>query len=102
VSARGSILPRKDKTAAQARSSLENSAFQVGVLLAVQRNRWNKRQEDLAAEVGCPQTAISALERGSWPTRPLSERQLKHLFKAVDLEGESHLREFIAWWQTQR
>lgn len=97
---RGPILPRKDKTAAQARAALENTAFQVGVLLAIQRNRWGKRQEDLASEVGCTQSDISALERGAKPPRPLSESQLKRLFRALDLQKEEQLRKFLLWWQT--
>jgi hypothetical protein len=96
---RGPILPRKDRTASEARSALGNSAFQIGVLLAIQRNRWGMRQEDLAAEISCKQGDISALERGARPARPLSDRQLKQLFKALDIVGERQLREFLKWWQ---
>lgn len=59
------ILPGKEKTAGQARWSLLSSAFQVGVLIAIQRNRKGMRQEDLARAIGRKQTEISALERGA-------------------------------------
>jgi ribosome-binding protein aMBF1 (putative translation factor) len=96
---RGPILPRKDKTAAQARAALENTAFQVGVLLAIKRNRWGGRQEDLAAELGCSQTDISAIQRGTPPPKPLTNAQLKQLFKTFDLQKEAQLRRFLLWWQ---
>lgn len=99
MASRGPILPRKDRTASEARSALGNCAFQIGVLLSIQRNRWGLRQEDLAAEIGRKQGDISALERGARPSRPLSEEQLKKLFKILDLTGEKQLREFLAWWQ---
>lgn len=78
---------------------MANAAFQVGVLLAIQRNRWGMRQNDLADQVGCAQTDISALERGARPPKPFSDTQLKKLFKALDLVNEKQLREFLKWWQ---
>jgi ribosome-binding protein aMBF1 (putative translation factor) len=99
---KGPILPRKDRTAAQARSAIENAAYQVGVLIAIQRNRWDLRQEDLADEVGCGQGDISAIERGQPPAKPLSAKQLARLFKALDLGDERELREFLMWWQSRR
>ena len=96
---KGPILPRKDRTASEARSALGNCAFQIGVLLSIQRNRWGLRQEDLAAEIGGKQGDISALERGDRPSKPLTDPQLEKLFKVLDLSGEKQLREFLAWWQ---
>jgi ribosome-binding protein aMBF1 (putative translation factor) len=96
---KGPILPRKDRTASEARSALGNCAFQIGVLLSIQRNRWGLRQEDLAAEVGRNQGDISAIERGARPSKPLTDAQLKKLFKVLDLNSEKQLREFLAWWQ---
>lgn len=96
---KGPILPGRAKTAAQARSSLSNSAFQVGVLIAIQRNRKGMRQEDLAKAIGRKQPDISVLERGGRLTNPLTEKQLKTLFEVLDLKKERRLREFLGWWQ---
>lgn len=96
----GPILPQRAKTARQARSALANTAFQVGVLLSIQRNRLGKRQGDLAAEIRCAQPDISRLERGLPPAKPLSDLQLKRLFKTLELADENQLRGFLKWWQT--
>jgi transcriptional regulator with XRE-family HTH domain len=96
---KGPILPRKDSTAANARAALSNTAYQVGVLLAIQRNRVGLRQEDLADQIGRTQSDISALERGEGPGRPLSEVEVKKLFRILELDGQSELREFLSWWQ---
>jgi len=100
VAPRGPILPRKDITASQARAALANSAFQVGVLLAIQRNRVGMRQEDLGAEIGRTQSEISTLERGGRLAKPLSDGELKTLFKVLNLANQRRLREFLKWWQT--
>jgi ribosome-binding protein aMBF1 (putative translation factor) len=96
---RGPILPRRAQTASQARSALENSAYQVGVLLAIQRNRKRLRQEDLAAEIKRTSSDISTLERGRRLARPLTDAQVKRLFSILDLGDQIQLKEFFKWWQ---
>jgi transcriptional regulator with XRE-family HTH domain len=93
------MLPRRVGTAAQARAALGNAVFQVGVMLAIQRNRWRKTQEELAAEIGCSQTDISAIELGRPPSISFSEAKLKKLFKTLELDKELQLRELLKWWQ---
>jgi ribosome-binding protein aMBF1 (putative translation factor) len=100
VAAKGRpILPSKQKTARQARSTLLSGAFQVGVLIAIQRNRKGMRQEDLAEAIGRKQPDISGLERGARLARPLTDTQLKSLFEVLDLKRETRLREYLGWWQ---
>jgi ribosome-binding protein aMBF1 (putative translation factor) len=96
---KGPILPRKDSTAANARAALSNTAYQVGVLLAIQRNRVGLRQEDLADQIGRTQSDISALERGEGLGRPLTEGEMKKLFRILELSAQGQLREFLSWWQ---
>ncbi len=97
---KGPMLPRKNRTAAQARKSLRNSAFQVGVFLAIERNRCGMRQEDLAAAVGCSQGDISDIEQGYRPPKRPSDAQLKRLFKVLKVSNQVELREFLKWWHT--
>ena len=99
MASRGPNLPQRARTARQAKSALANTAFQVGILLAIQRNRSGKLQGDLAAELRCAQPDISRIERGQPPSKPLSELQLKRLFETLDLAGEDRLRAFLKWWQ---
>lgn len=96
---KGPILPRKDSTAANARAALSNTAYQVGVLLAIQRNRVDLRQEDLGDQIGRTQSDISALERGEGLTRPLSDAEMKKLFHILELSNHGLLRDFLLWWQ---
>jgi len=56
--AEGPRLPRKVTALRRARESLEGVAYQIGVLLAIQRNRRRITQWDLAAELGVEQITI--------------------------------------------
>ena len=62
--AEGPRLPRKATALRRAHETIEVVAYQIGVLLAIQRNRNKLTQEDLAAEVGVDQIDVSRLENG--------------------------------------
>ena len=66
--AEGPYLPRKDTALRRSREALEGVAYQIGVLLAIQRNRYGLTQWDLAGEISLKhqqagQLAISNAEK---------------------------------------
>jgi hypothetical protein len=62
----GSRLPRKGGTSKKTREALESAAFQIGLVLALERNRQGLNQTELANRVGwsADQNHISRIERG--------------------------------------
>lgn len=57
----------------------------VGRILRALRRRRGWRQEDLGAQAGCSQTAISLVERGHLADLPL--RRLRQIFAALEAEA---------------
>lgn len=93
----GPRLPRKATFSRRIRESLEGVAYQIGVLLAVQRNRLDWTQWDLAAELGIEQIDISRIENGE-PTG-VSDQKIDQLFTQLELEADSCHANFIKWWR---
>ncbi len=98
----GPYLPRKDTVIKRSREALEGVAYQIGILLAIQRTRRGLIQWELAGELGVTdqkdgQLAISAAEngKGCWLTDP----QIDHLFELLYLEPKSTHANFVKWWR---
>lgn len=94
-------LPRKDQTNARTRSAITDVAFQVGLVLAIERNRLGLNQSELADQVGggAEQRHISRLERGI--PAGLSAAQVTKLFRVLAMTQFRRQREFLKWWQGQ-
>jgi|GEM_PF-737859 len=94
----GPILPRKDTALARAANSIESLAFQIGVIVSIQRNRIGLKQRDLADEVGCSQIDISNIENGR--STNISDKVFDALFDHLELipRGQAHAN-FLKWWR---
>jgi len=99
---RGSRLPGKEKTNRKTREAIESAAFQIGLIIAIERNRAGLNQTELAEKVGkgATQSNITRIERGR-PAK-LTSTQITKLFKVLGLEQFRLQREFLRWWQTQK
>jgi len=95
---KGPILPRKGTVQANLKNALGGGAFQAGLLVSVERNRWGLRQEDLAAQAGIKQTDVSAIENGSAGIS-ISDAQIKKLLKAIGLPPNSLVGKYLVWWR---
>jgi hypothetical protein len=98
----GPRLPRRETAIRRTREALEGVAYQIGVLLAIQRNRFGLTQWDLAGELELKdqqagQLAISGGENG----KPcyLSDVEIDALFERLDLEPDSMHANFVKWWR---
>jgi hypothetical protein len=98
----GARLPRKSQTNSRTRGAIEDAAFQIGLVLAIERNRQGLNQSELADLVGgsADQMDISRLERGI--PAGLSSTQVTKLFKTLEMTQFRHQREFLKWWQQQK
>ena len=100
--AEGPYLPRRDTALRRSREALEGVAYQIGVLLAIQRNRHGLTQWDLAGELGLKdqqsgQLAISCAENGR--RCDLSDPHIDALFERLDLDAASAHANFVKWWR---
>lgn len=94
---KGPILPRKSTALKRSRGSLESIAFQIGVLVAVERNRQRLTQYELATAIGVDQTDISHVENGG--AADLTDPQFNALFNKLNLSDGTLQREFLKWWR---
>lgn len=94
----GPILPRKGTVQKNLKSALASGAFNAGLLIAVERNRYRLRQEDLAARVGIDQTDISAIENGLSGVS-VSNAQIGKLLQAIGLPRDALVGKYLAWWR---
>jgi transcriptional regulator with XRE-family HTH domain len=92
-------LPRRSTTNRRTREAIENAAFEIRLVIAIQRNRKHWNQSELADEVGGNATHndISRIERGAGVG--LTKRQIDRLFDLLDLGQFEMQREFLKWWQ---
>jgi DNA-binding XRE family transcriptional regulator len=95
--AEGPRLPKKDTALRHSRQALKGVAYQIGALLAIQRNRHDLTQWDLAEELGIDRLAISRAENGE--PCGLTNPQIAALFERLDLDGEAAHANFVKWWQ---
>jgi len=95
--AEGPRLPRKDTALRRSRETLEGAAYQIGVLVAIQRNRWRWTQLDLAQAVGVDQLDISRIENGQ--PAPIGDDAVSAIFREIELPDKELHAEFIMWWR---
>lgn len=92
------MLPRKDTGVARSRGVLESAAYQIGVLVAVERNRWKMTQGEVAQTVGgIKQEDVSALENGRAVKMP--DAKVSAVFTAVGLDGAGAQANYVMWWR---
>lgn len=96
---RGPRLTRRATATKRTRESLASVAYQIGVLVAIQRNRWDYNQTELANEVGVRQTDISRIENGSPPNQRVTDAKFDALFGALDLADADLQVSFLKWWR---
>jgi ribosome-binding protein aMBF1 (putative translation factor) len=94
-----SRLPRKAGTNKKTREAIENVAFEIGIVVAIERNRFRMNQTELAERIGggAEQSDISRIERGK-PTG-FSNAQMNKLFKVLEMDEFKLQRYFLKWWQ---
>jgi len=94
-----SRLPRKAGTNKKTREAIENAAFEIGMIVAIERNRARLNQTELAEQVGggADQNDISRIERGK-PTG-FTNAQINKLFRILGMEEFKLQRRFMKWWQ---
>lgn len=93
-----SHLPRKQTSLAQSKAVLQSTAFQIGVIVSIERNRRGKSQEDVAAVAGVGQPAVSNIETGKPLTSTVSDAAIDAVFKAVGIGTGMHAN-FVKWWR---
>ena len=94
----GPMLPRKATAVRRSKELLGVAAFQIGVLVAVERNRCRLTQSDLGQDVGIDQVAISQIENGT-PALGVADARISSLFKRLGLEPRGPQAEFVRWWR---
>jgi hypothetical protein len=94
---KGPVLPRKDVGIARSKEALRTVAFQIGTLVAIERNRRSLTQKELGKPSGIDQVGISRLENG----QPLqvSNGKIDSLFGRIGLGVGSPQANFIKWWR---
>ena len=99
MAAPGSRLPRKGSTNRKTHGALENAAFEIGMVVAIERNRFRWNQTELADRVGggADQNDISRIERGQ--SGGFTAAQVTKLFSVLEMTNFSLQREFLKWWQ---
>lgn len=95
----GPRLARAASAAKRTHESLGGVAYQVGLLVMLQRNRWKLNQAELGALVGMDQTDISRIENGTAPSRNVTDAQLKAMFKEIGLQDAQVQLSFLQWWR---
>lgn len=93
----GPRLPRKNIALSQAKKSLDSAAYQIGVILAIQRHRAGLTEEEIAEALGTDNNAISELENGG--NGKLTDGQVDRLFSRLDLDRAGVHANFVKWWR---
>ena len=93
------MLPRKQTALARSKGTLESAAFQVGTIVAVERNRQRRTQGELALKVGLNQIDISAIENGQPPPASTSDATIDKLFRELGLSPKSLHANYLKWWR---
>lgn len=96
---KGPILPRKDTALLRARQSLESVAFQIGVIVAIQRNRWQLTQTDLGQQVGLTHNQVSRVENGYPIGSGVANKKIDALFEYLELPADGAHANYVKWWR---
>ncbi|MFJ2518666.1 helix-turn-helix domain-containing protein [Cellulosimicrobium cellulans] len=91
-------LLRQETTAA-----LKNTAWQIGMVVLVERHRIRMTQEQLATRAGVDRLMISAIENGHSVSRRTSDDDIDKLFATLKIgDTTSEFRrqiEFVKYWR---
>jgi ribosome-binding protein aMBF1 (putative translation factor) len=93
------MLPRKSTALARSRGALKSVAFQIGTIVAVERNRKRMTQQELADAVKIRQVDVSSIENGEPVSKSVQDQQIDRLFSKVDLPRKSLHANFVKWWR---
>ena len=95
------MLPRKSTALLRSRGALQSVAFQIGTLVAVERNRKGMTQQELADAVGIRQIDVSRIENGEGVAKIVKDARIDKLFSKVDLPKKSARLQanFVKWWR---
>lgn len=96
---KGPMLPRKSTALARSREALKSVAFQIGTLVAVERNRRRMTQQELADKVGIRQIDVSSLENGERLPGTVKDQHIAKLFSALELPRKGLHANFVKWWR---
>lgn len=93
----GPRVPRKGTATKRSREAIEGVAFQIGVMVAIERNRWKLNQYELAQKVGTDQISVSNIENGKPATRGhrTPDRQTVQGTRPQGRQGPSQLLEVV-------
>ena len=83
------MLPRKQTGIDRSDETLRAVAFQIGTLVAIERNRRRLTQAALGKKVGLEAVAISRIENGD-PLSAVDDAKVDALFKTLGLSVSWH------------
>jgi len=83
----------------RSRQSLEGVAHQIGVMVAIERNRRRLTQNELARAVGINQVDVSALENGERLPASVTDQRIRNLFRKLNLPQAGLQAKFVQWWR---
>jgi transcriptional regulator with XRE-family HTH domain len=78
-------------------SLLASAAAQIGVAVAVERNRKGQTQEQVGQAVGLSQLDISNIETGKRLSGQVNNGLVEGLFNYLGLPSD--LASFVGWWR---
>jgi transcriptional regulator with XRE-family HTH domain len=93
------MLPRKSTALARSRGALESVAFQIGTIVAVERNRKRMTQQELSEAVGIRQIDVSSIENGDRVPKTVTDARIDKLFRVVELPKKGLHANFVKWWR---
>jgi transcriptional regulator with XRE-family HTH domain len=93
------MLPRKTTALARSRGALESVAFQIGTIVAVERNRRRMTQQELSEAVGIRQIDVSSVENGERLSKAVTDAKIDRLFTVVELPKKGLHANFVKWWR---
>jgi transcriptional regulator with XRE-family HTH domain len=93
------MMPRKTTALARSRGALESVAFQIGTIVAVERNRRKMTQQELAEAVGIRQIDVSSIENGERVPKTVTDPKIDKLFVGVGLPRKGLHANYVKWWR---
>ena len=76
---------------------MQGVAYQIGVLMAVQRNRLDWTQQELGDVLGIDQVGISRVENGL-PIQ-ITDAKISTLFRKLRLDPDGLHANYVMWWR---
>lgn len=98
----GAQIPRKSTTSKSTREAVQNTAVQIGIVIAAERNRRGQNQTAFAGDINnVNQGQVSLIERGK--PAGLTSNQVDRVFDLLGMRIPPFdvQRAFLKWWQLQ-